>query len=348
MASESHSPERSHRPCNPILIEAIKGNAVDNFYRGSYSVVDAHGHVIMAVGDIESPVFPGSGIKPIQALTLCETGAAKAYGLGHANVALACSNHNGDPIHTEIIRNWLHKIDCAHEDLVCGESNRGSKQGKENIATSGGTLNSLNDPCSGKHAGFLTVARHLRHPTLGYHRMDHPVQQRIIGILEQMTGLDLYDAPKALDSSGIPTIGIPLGNISLAMARMANPHDQPEERQAACKRVITAMTMEPYLLAGKGRFTTRVIEALGQSCIIQRGSQGVYCSSLVKRGIGIAIKIDDGSLRAAEAVMMRLLYKLNVLTERALGLLLNLLEPPIFSRNGEVIGTVKPAYADLK
>ena len=348
MASESHSPEKLVRQCNPILVEAIKGNAVDNFYRGSYSVVDAHGHVIMAVGDTESPVFPGSGIKPIQALTLCETGAAKAYGLGHANVALACSNHNGDPTHTEIIENWLHKIDSSHKNLVCGASDRGSQKGKKGIATSGDVIDSLYDPCSGKHTGFLTVAKHLKHPTLGYSRMDHPVQQRVIGTLEQMTGLDLYNAPKALDGSGIPTIGIPLGNISLAMARMANPHDQPEERQAACKKIITALTMEPYLLAGKGRFTTRVIEALGQSCIIQMGSQGVYCGSLIKRGIGIAIKIDDGSSRAAEAVMMRLLYKLNILTERALGLLLNLLEPPIFSRNGEVIGTVKPAYADLK
>ena len=347
MAGDSHEPQRLRKNPNPILIQSIRGDAPESIYRGAFSVVDAHGKVIMTAGDTDVPVFPRSGIKPIQALALCETGAAKAFGLGHANIALACSSHSGEPTHTEIIENWLAKIGCSHDDLVCGPSLPWTEEARTVLIKSEKNCTTLHDNCSGKHTGFLTIAKHLGHPILGYNRMDHPVQQRVIGIIEQMTGMDLFDAPKAIDGCGIPTLGIPLGNISLAMARLGNPHDQPEERQAACKRVVTAMTMEPFLVAGKGRFCTRVMEALGQSCIVKMGAQGVYCGTLIDRGLGVAIKIDDGSLLAAEAVMMRLLHKLNILTEQALGRLLNLLEPPIFSRSREVVGFIKPVHPAL-
>ena len=131
------------------------------------------------------------------------------------------------------------------------------------------------------------------------------------------------------------------------MARLGDPHDQPEDRQKACARIRNAMAMEPYLIAGKGRFCTRVIDALGQDALVKTGAEGVYCSTLGKLGLGIAIKIDDGARRAAEAVMMRLLLKLEVLTDRAMGRLLNLLEPPIFSRSGEVVGVLRNTHPSL-
>ena len=333
---------------NPILVETIRGDSPETIHRGSFSVVDAHGKVVMAAGETDAPVFPRSGLKPIQTLALCETGAAKAFGLGHANIALACASHDGDPTHTEIIENWLDKIGCNSNDLVCNPRLPVAQEDKKTLTQPKENLTALHDPCSGKHAGFLTIAKHLGYPILGYNRMDHPVQQRVIGIIEQMTGLDLFETPKAMDGSGVPTLGIPLGNVSLAMARLSNPHDQPDDRKAACNRVLKAMSMEPFLVAGKGRFSTRVLEALGPVCIVKSGGEGIYCGTLIKRRLGIAIKIDDGSRIAAETVMISLLQKLKILTEGALGRLLNLIEPPIFSRSGEVVGVVKPKHPALK
>jgi L-asparaginase II len=91
-----------------------------------------------------------------------------------------------------------------------------------------------------------------------------------------------------------------------------------------------------------------VIDALGQAALVKTGAEGVYCATLTELGLGVAIKVDDGARRAAEAVMMRLLMKLNVLTDIAMGRLLNLLEPPIFSRSGEVIGVLRAAHTDLQ
>ncbi len=328
---------------NPVLVEVVRGDMTESLHRGSVAVVDAHGDVKLAIGDIMSPVFARSGIKPIQALPLIETGAAKAFGLGNAQIALACSSHNGSPTHVDIVSNWLAKIGLTAADLECGSSLPWMEEDRKALYAAGGSASPLHDNCSGKHTGFLTVARQLGVPTQGYIRYEHPVQQRVLGVLEQMTGMDLFDAPKGIDGCGIPTIGIPLGNIALAMARLTDPHDQPEERQAACARVRRSMAAEPYLVAGKGRFCTRVIEALGEAALVKTGAEGVYCAALGELKLGVALKIDDGAGRAAEAVMIRLLQNLNVLTERATGMLLNLLEPPVFNRSGKLVGLVKIA-----
>ena len=299
---------------NPVLVEAVRGNMTESRHRGALAVVDAHGRVVLSIGDTDSPVFARSGIKPIQALALVETGAAAGYHLANALTA---------------------------DDLICGPSLPWTTEAQQALYESGGEPTRLHDNCSGKHAGFLTIAKHLGYPTQGYNRMDHPVQQRVIGVIEQMTGMDLFDAPKGMDGCGIPVIGIPLGNIALAMARLGDPHDQPEERQKACARIRRSMAAEPYLVAGKDRFCTRVIDALGEAALVKTGAEGVYCATLTELGLGVAIKIDDGAQRAAEAVMIRLLEKLGVLTENAKGRLLNLLEPPIFSRSKEVVGWIK-------
>jgi L-asparaginase II len=332
---------------NPVLVEAVRGDMTESCHRGSLAVVDAHGRVVMAVGDTETPVFARSAIKPIQALALIETGAADGFHLANAQIALACASHNGAVTHVELVANWLERLGLSADDLVCGPSLPWTTEAQQELFATGGEASRLHDNCSGKHAGFLTIARHLGHPIEGYNRMDHPVQQRVIGILEQMTGMDLFDAPKGMDGCGIPVLGVPLGNLALAMARLGDPHDQPDERQKACARIRRSMAAEPYLIAGKGRFCTRVIEALGQAALVKTGAEGVYCATLTDLGLGVAIKIDDGARRAAEAVMIRLLDKLGVLTESAKGRLLNLLEPPLFSRSKEVVGVIRCTHPEL-
>ena len=107
--------------------------------------------------------------------------------------------------------------------------------------------------CSGKHTGFLTLARHTGAATKGYIAYSHAVQQRILGVLETMTGLDLGAAPRGIDGCGIPVIGMPLGNLALAFARLTDPRDQPEARQATCERICAAMAAEPFMVAGSGQ-----------------------------------------------------------------------------------------------
>ncbi|MFT5439920.1 MAG: L-asparaginase II, partial [Alphaproteobacteria bacterium] len=94
---------------NPVLVEAVRGDMTESSHRGSLAVVDAHGRVVMAIGDTESPVFARSAIKPIQALALIETGAANGFHLANAQIALACASHNGAETHVELVANWLER-----------------------------------------------------------------------------------------------------------------------------------------------------------------------------------------------------------------------------------------------
>ena len=294
---------------NPVLAEVTRGDTVESRHRGAFAVVDAAGGVALSAGNIERVVYARSAIKPIQALALIETGAAAAHALGDREIALACASHNGEPCHVDAVRAWLDRLGLGEKDLVCGAAPDRTHHGPLDRSRRG----KLHDNCSGKHAGFLTVAKHLGCPTEGYHRYEHPVQQRVLGVLEQMSGLDLGAAPRGTDGCGIPAIAMPLGNIALVMARLADPGDQPDGRQDACARVRAAMAAEPYMVAGAGRFCTRIMEVTGESALIKTGAEGVYCAALPGPGLGIAVKIDDGAGRAAELVMGALLRHLGIL-----------------------------------
>jgi L-asparaginase II len=329
---------------NPILAEVTRGDTVESWHRGSFAVVDTEGRVVLSAGDVESAVFPRSAIKPLQALALVETGAADAFHLDDSELALACASHNGEAVHVDAVEQWLARIGCTGGDLECGVQLPGDTKALRELLAAGGRERRAHNNCSGKHAGFLTIARHLGHPTQGYVRLTHPVQQRILGVLEQMTGLDdLAAQPRGIDGCGIPTIAVPLGNLALAMARFADPSDQPEHRQAACARIRHAMAARPYLVAGNARFCTKIMEVTGERALVKTGAEGVYCAAFPHLGLGLGLKIDDGATRAAEAALGHLLRRLEILDDKEVERLAAALRPPVLNRTGEMVGVIRPA-----
>jgi len=323
---------------NPTLVEVTRGTMVESRHRAAFAVADTDGRIVLSAGDFEKPVYPRSAIKPLQALPLLESGAADAYALGNAEIALACASHSGEPRHVETVLAWLARIGCAVADLECGSHLPGNDAALQALLRDRRPATAAHNNCSGKHTGFLTLTRHLGIDAKGYIAYQHPVQQRILGVLETMTGLDLGAAPRGIDGCGIPVIAIPLGNLALAFARLADPRDQPAARQAACERVCTAMAAEPFMVAGTERYCTRVMAATGGAALIKTGAEGVYCGSLPNLGLGIALKVDDGAGRAAEVLMGYLLQRLGILDESHA----ELLTQPVYNRAGARVGEVRP------
>ena len=330
-----------NKPINPVLVEFVRGDLVESQHRGSVVVTDASGRIRFSVGDFQSSIFPRSAIKPLQALMLVETGAADTFGLDLSEIALACSSHSGSQKHVEILRKWLNKIGCDETDLTCGPSWPLENIENECIPKSDGLPSRLQDNCSGKHAALLTVAKHLNYPMYGYTRLDHPIQQNLLQLLEQMTDMDLMHAPKTIDGSGVPALAVSPEKFACAMARLVNPDMLTEKRKFAANKIVEAIIKHPFLFAGNKRFETRIIQACQGQVLLKAGSQGVYGAGFPKLGLGVALKIDDGSQKAAEIAMMQVLRIFDVLSERAKGMLLNILEPPIFTRSGEVVGVAK-------
>jgi len=326
-------------PLAPVTVEVMRGALVESRHRAAFAVVDPAGKVVLSGGDIARPVYARSSAKPLQALPLVESGAAAAFDLSDTELALACASHSGEPRHVAAVRAWLARLGLGEADLECGPQLPSHHATLIDFLRGGGEPDAVHNNCSGKHTGFLTLARHLGVPTRGYIRYEHPVQQRILGILEAMAGLDLGAAPRGIDGCGIPVIGIPLGNWALAFARLADPHDQPEPRQAACARLRAAMTAEPFIVAGTGRYCTRLMEAAGGRVVAKGGAEGVYCAALPELGLGLAIKAEDGADRAAEITLGGILRRLGVLGAAEAALL----ETPIRNRAGLRVGEVRPA-----
>lgn len=330
---------------SPIVVEVTRGDMVESRHHAAVAVVDIAGSVVLRAGDIQHAVYARSAIKPLQALALVESGSADSFAVTEPEIALACASHNGEPRHTATVRAWLDRVGFSEADLECGAHAPRLSAAAAELVRAGKEPSALHNNCSGKHAGFLTLARHTGAPLPGYVRYDHPVQQRVLGILEHMTGLDLGDAPRGIDGCGIPVIAIPLGNIALAMARLAKPDDQPEPRQAAAERIRAAMAAEPFLVAGTDRFDTRVIEATGGRALIKTGAEGVFCAMLPETGLGVALKVADGAQRAAEVAMAHVLIRLGV-PGIAASDIEDLIEPKIFNRSGQAVGSVR-AIADM-
>lgn len=326
---------------DPILVEVTRGDMVESRHRGAAAIVDSDGNVLSAWGDIDSPVYARSALKPIQAIPLVETGAADRFALGDAEIALACASHGGEPGHTQAVRPWLERIGLSVADLECGVQTPSWDPAAEKLLLAGERPTALHNNCSGKHAGFLSVAVHKGEPTKGYVRLDHPVQQRILHVLGELTDFDPGPAPKGVDGCGIPVIGVPLGKLALAFARMARPDALPAARGAAIDRIRRAMAAEPFMVAGSGRFCTRIMQTLGERAVVKTGAEGVYIAMLPGKGFGIALKISDGGTRAAEVAMAALLKRCGVFDPS----LDDTLQVAVRNRAGVEVGSVRPAPA---
>ena len=317
---------------NPILVEAWRGPAVESQHRGAFAVVDAAGVVVASLGDIGRPVFPRSAIKVLQALPLVASGAAEHFGLDDAELALACASHRGEPPHVRTVMSVLAKVGGDVATLECGVHWPYSEDAQRELAARGESPSALHNNCSGKHAGFICLGclmaaaegREARKFLAGYVQPSHPVMREVSAAIEVATGWRLADAPRGTDGCSIPTYGIPLERLAHAFARVATGQGLSPGRAAAARRLREAVARAPFMVAGSGRFDTRVMAAFGERVFCKVGAEGMYCAALPESGLGIALKIDDGNTsRACEVAMAALLARWLDRVDAAQGALLD-------------------------
>jgi L-asparaginase II len=323
---------------DPVLVEVTRGGLVESRHRGAVAVVAADGRTLFALGDVERPVFPRSAIKPLQALPLVETGAADAFAFGARQLALAQASHGGEPGHVAAAASMLAAAGLDPSALECGAHPPSHPPAAAELAKAGQAPAAIHNNCSGKHAGFLAVARHCGVPTSGYVAADHPVQALVREALGGITGVAHRAEACGIDGCSIPTYAVPLAALARGFARFATGEGLGAERAAAARRLYAAATTEPWFLAGTGRFCSEAVAALGGSALVKTGAEGVYCGAVPALGLGIAVKCDDGAGRAAEAIVAAILSRL--LPDRA-----EALQPwtdrPLANWNGIRVGRVK-------
>ena len=183
---------------NPILVDVMRGAAIESSHTGAIAVVDADGALVASLGDIERPIFPRSAVKVLQALPLVASGAAESLGLSDAELAIACASHGGEPIHEQTAAAMLAKAGLDVGALECGAHWPYEERAARALAAAGREPSALHNNCSGKHSGFLCMAcaMHGGRDGLagfvrGYVQPEHPVMREVGAALQAATSYDL-------------------------------------------------------------------------------------------------------------------------------------------------------------
>lgn len=302
----------------------------------SVAVVDPGGRIVARSGKPELVTFLRSAAKPFQAIPLVADGAVERFNITSQQLALACASHNSEPEQVAIVSQWLQRIGCQESDLACGPHRPlwldlavpSEVKGLTDVPRTPVASN-----CSGKHTGMLALARHHGWPTAGYALANHPVQRRCLEEMIRWSGAAPGEVGVAVDGCGVLCFSMPLARMATAFVRLA-VSDEP-----AARTVARAMMQHPELIAGRGRLCTAAMRTYMGDVIVKLGAEGVYGAAFPRRGIGVALKVEDGHYWSAVVAMVAVLQQLK-LDPAPRDALAAYHEIPIRNTRGAVVGSL--------
>ncbi len=326
-----------------LSVEARRGQHVESTHEIAVAIANHGGRRIAFCGNPDRPTFFRSATKPFQALPLVADGAADGFALSDAELALACASHSSEVHQVELVRQWLGRIGCKESDLVCGPHRPLSLDltmrppgdpGPSDTRPRGGVFSN----CSGKHVGMLTLALHHGWSIEGYEQVDHPVQRRCKEEVSRWTGTPIDQIGEAVDGCGVVCFQTPLDAMAAGFARLG------VSDQHSAVRVRRAMMAHPELVAGQHRLCTALMQAYPSGIIAKVGAAGVYGVALPKRGLGIALKVEDGDARAAMVALLAVLEALD-LDPRPSDVLPRFATIPVHNTRAEQVGEIRATGA---
>lgn len=328
----------AHRP----LVVATRDARPENVHCGSIAVSDAAGRLIAWAGDPAAPTFGRSTLKPLQATPFVDDGGPAHFGLAASDLALLCASHSGEDRHAERVARLLAQAGVPVSALQCGCHVPMRWSAFDRSPPPGAHWNTLHHNCSGKHAGFLAACRLHGWPLDDYLAPDHPLQQAVRACIADYAGLAAGELQPAIDGCSAPVYALPLVALARAYARLAAPDPAFAHREAAAT-LFAAMTAHPELVSGSDRSDLAFMTAGAGDWVAKVGADGVQTIGVRSRGLGIAIKIGDGNMRA--------LYVAAIETLRQLGLagsehplLATFARPLIRNARDLVTGDVRPVF----
>jgi L-asparaginase II len=311
------------------LVRAVRSGLEESVHWGSVAAADGQGRLVAGVGDPERRVFARSSMKPLQAavsLTLA------GEDLPDEDVAVMCASHNGEPVHVEAVGRILGRAGLDWGALRC-PPDRPLALDHQVVAPERRYHN-----CSGKHAGMLLASSRRGYDLPTYPEPAHPLQQEVLRVVRAVGG-----EPRAVgvDGCGVPVHALSLREMATLYARLASGRGLGE-LAAAGARVVAAMGAAPYLVAGKDRVCTAVME-VASGVIVKVGAEGLVCAGVAASGVGVAIKAEDGSARVQAPAVVHALAELGALDGVDPATLEPHARPPLLG-GGEPVGHLEPVF----
>ena len=305
------------------LLALTRGETVESIHYGAFAIVNSRGELLAAHGDPETSTFLRSSAKPFQALPFIENGGAKYWGFTPKEIAITCASHSGTDDHATTLAGMQAKIGINETYLQCGVHTPIDPETAKFLLLNHKEPTPNRHNCSGKHTGMLAYAQMRGYSLDDYLDPQHPLQQEILQTFCEMCMLDPKVVALGTDGCSAPNFAIPLWNAAFGFARLVDPWELSNQRATACKEITTSMTTHPEMIAGPGRFDTRLMAATHSKIVSKGGAEGYQAIGILpgvlgtdSPGVGIAIKISDGDQRgrARPAIALEILTSLSALT----------------------------------
>ncbi len=298
----------------PIRVRVVRGERTESIHHVHAAVARGDGELI-GFGDADLESFWRSAMKPFQALPMIEDGAAARFGFELEDIAVACGSHGGMPMHVDRVRSMFRRMGLGDEGpglLACGSHPPYDRAARQELLRAGASFTPLHNNCSGKHAAMLALAHHRGWPLTGYTESGHPVQARIRESLREWLDGDIDRRAWARDGCSVPTPYLSLREMATAYARLMAAARSGAEGPAA---VASAMRRRPELTSAPGRVPHEIMVRTEGRLLAKEGAEGVLCASDPESGWALALKVEDGSVRATGPAAIELLTGLELLSE---------------------------------
>jgi len=327
-----------------LLVNVWRGEIVESRHYGHVAVVDNQGRLVYSIGNPEEVSYIRSAAKPIQAIPLVEGDGIEKFGLTERELAIFCASHSSERIHLETVGEILRKINLDGQALQCGAHAPRDKEMRHQLLLEGLKPEAIHNNCSGKHSGMLAYALLKGYDIEGYYLKDHPVQQDMLKVVSEMVAVDSVNIPIGIDGCGVSVFGMPVQNMALGYARLANTEGLGSKRAEAIGRIVRAMQNYPEMVAGTGRLSTELMSVLSGRIVAKSGAEGVFCVGIPEKSLGIAIKMTDGTSRGLGPVIMSVLDRLGILSNEDSKRLSHWSRPVVKNNRGEVVGYMSAAF----
>lgn len=304
-------------------MEVVRSGIPESVHRGSVIALDAGGGTVMDLGTTGLPVLPRSSNKPLQAVGMVGAGLP----FQGADLAVAAASHAGEPDHVERVRALLDRYGLTEADLACPADLPLSRIAADAMIAAGRGPAKVTMNCSGKHTAMLVTCTVNGWPREDYLDPAHPLQVAIRAAVERLAGEPV--AAVGVDGCGAPVHAITLRGLARAFARLVTAPPGSAERQVA-----DAMRAYPHVVSGTDREDTVFMSEVS-GLLMKGGAEGVHAAAL-DSGAAVALKIDDGAMRARLPVLVAALRELGVSTPE----LAKRAESPV-EGGGRQVGTVR-------
>lgn len=325
-----------------------RGAVLESRHRLQCAVADVQGTLVGGTAEPGLVTTFRSSAKPFQLLPFVERGHAERFGFGDEQLAVMAASHTGSPHHLHLVEGILERIGLGPAHLACGYHEPEDADSRDDVLRGGAERTAIYNNCSGKHAGMLALAVAEGWPVEGYHRLEHPMQQLFRQVIAECCGVTPASLQAGVDGCSLPVFGLPLAAMARAYALLASARaSAADARTRALARIAGAMGAHPFAVEGEGRTATKVMAATHGRVVTKGGAEGLLLAALTDRGLGVAIKCEDGAMRASGPAIVAVLEHLGALSAGEAAALDALRRPAVLNAAGLVVGSLEATLREV-